>query len=271
MDDMLNDDSHLTCSKTDLVRKIQCILDHVKLFKITAFIEEVYDSYLENPYHNIRHAFEVLQMTHIIAQLCKLQKDFPVDELQLLYIVALCHDIQHKGHTNDELSKLPTNNVVSYDIIHDVTSYTSINENTHIKETMCLLEKYKMIWLDNSTHNKVKSLILGTDLKLHNYYVVTTKEKRVIYLNMILKLADMSHFFRQFKIHYYWVNMVQKEHNINLDLYELCNDTLWFRKTFVEDVFNILCAKYHNMEVLRDFYRDNILRWMDIKSNVPIN
>ena len=261
--DLLSDERHLTCSKRELIIKIQAIFIFVELHDITKFIEEVYYSYFKNTYHNIQHAFEVLQMTHIITKLCHLKRKFSLHDLQLLYIVALCHDLHHEGYTNNDLSKSSCDSCESYDNIHDVISYTSINEYTHIKKTLSLIEKYNLIPLC-CVNDKVNSLILSTDLQLHHYYIAKSKQNTSIYLNLILKLSDTSHFFRQFKIHCYWVHRIQYETKIRMDLHELCNDTLWFRTHFVDDVLNILCNQYEELNSLRYFYDDNISRWKDL-------
>ena len=266
---LLQDDSHLTCSKKGLIKKIQKIFDRVKMYKITTFINDVFNSYFDNPFHNIRHAYEVLEMTAIITSLCKLDKYYDSVELKILFLAALCHDTSHEGFTNIELSSSTSMTTgSSYDNLLDVTSY---NERIHIEKTLQLIAQHKSLLFkgknvsDDLIQDYITSIIMSTDLKLHNIYLGKLIEQPLsspINLNFVLKLADLSHFFRTFKVHCFWVYRLQQERNtLLLEAKDLSKDTLSFQRTFIVEMYELLRSIHSPIGLLDMEYKKNIKIW----------
>jgi hypothetical protein len=67
--------------------------------RLLAFAGEVMLHYKDNPYHNFTHAVQVLWSTHVLLHGEAGARLGPQTRLALL-ISALCHDLDHPGHTN---------------------------------------------------------------------------------------------------------------------------------------------------------------------------
>ena len=107
---------------------------------------------------------------------------------------------------------------------------------------------------------------MSTDLKLHNIYMekLIQKTPTLLNLNFVLKLADLSHFFRNFKIHCYWVYKLKNEHKQSMNSAELSRDTIWFKNNFTDDIYGLLCKKYPRLNLLEEEYDKNTLIWKSL-------
>ncbi len=73
--------------------------------KLTTFLRTIDAGYSpNNPYHNARHAADVLQSMHVIVTRGGLAPGY-VDRATLLacYLSAVVHDFEHRGRSNDFL------------------------------------------------------------------------------------------------------------------------------------------------------------------------
>lgn len=236
------------------------------------FIQDVFDNYDENlPFHNIVHAFEVLNMTHKLINIVQTKrKIFDKCDITALLISALCHDINHKGKTNNTIKTESTSSLKnlfmidehepidfisrsnSYDNIQDIGSDESFNEETHIKNTLCIVKVYKnILFSKNTPWNKIEQLItsfiLCTDLGLHNKYTSQFNINNKYSLgNLIIKIADISHPLQEFGIHSYWTLKIKEEQKTFNDfksLKDIAQDTLMFINMFLNPL--ILLFKEH--------------------------
>ncbi len=71
---------------------------------LARFLRKIESGYKSNPYHNSRHAADVLQTLHMIMHQGGLVPGY-VDQLTMLgcYLAAIVHDYEHLGRTNDYL------------------------------------------------------------------------------------------------------------------------------------------------------------------------
>jgi 3'5'-cyclic nucleotide phosphodiesterase len=66
------------------------------------FINSIQDSYRQNPYHNVLHAFDVMQTTNFFYKKLGFSSKAELSSLELCtgYVAAACHDVDHRGYNN---------------------------------------------------------------------------------------------------------------------------------------------------------------------------
>ena len=67
---------------------------------IIAFTDRIRRLYLEVPYHNFRHAMDVVQAIFWVLQRVDARSWLPMDDIMALLTAALCHDVCHPGVNN---------------------------------------------------------------------------------------------------------------------------------------------------------------------------
>lgn len=138
------------------------------------FVLAVKKSYRENPYHSFLHAFNV---HHCIYNIIKRNEHvFDPIETKAFLVAALCHDLDHRGFTNNFLQLASNPLVELYE--------ESYLENHHYFVTMLLLKNYEIFPAMSPTafetlSKEIKHCILSTDLA--QYFRVRTKLMHVHY------------------------------------------------------------------------------------------
>lgn len=252
-------------SKLETIRMINPIC----IKKLRCFLKDVFLNYDEDvPFHNQNHVLEVFQFG-----MCLLQRHRNMLwSVEFIHIETFCfalllHDIGHTGLTNNELEI----NEVEIDYISDSSesSYaSSFNEHNHVNIGSKLLEKHGLCY-NKSLFN---SLIYATDINHHNSFLLKynpffgnqlkTNESPVDIFKLFVKLSDIGHVLRPWKIHVNNVIKLNKERSNPLPLKELAADTISFNKIFVESLLDKL--KDLNIGLYFKLYRcycDNIGRW----------
>lgn len=286
-------DFHLVCKYKKLIT--QC----VKIFRkhnssldkniLKNMITEIFSHYNnENYFHNARHVFEVFSMTDMFMTYSNL---ITINNKILLLFTAICHDISHIGINNKELEKIVNNNDTlsldlirnktysnilrtkswSYDNINDIKSMKSYNEYVHIEDSLVILKRYETFLFQDpkdmnliyETHN---SLILTTDIKLHQRYmnIIQYKNTEISDMIHILKMADISHPLQSFGIHLYWVfNLMNEEDNCikYSTLSVIANDTIFFITIFLKPLVELFQNKYPLSSKLFKNLENNICIW----------
>jgi hypothetical protein len=178
---------------------------NVSSWKVLVAVKQ---GYKNNPYHNWRHAFDVVQATFVfIVQFGVKQMIFsPIEKFSLL-IAALCHDIGHPGHNNDFLVKTESEIAMLY-------NYRSILENYHSFLLFRLLSRRpELNAFSNFSKDDVVTVrviitecILSPDLGLHDSFVsklsdiempiMNLPEQKMLVLQCIIKMADISNVAR---------------------------------------------------------------------------
>ena len=259
-------------NKDEFIAIIMYIFDCINLSRLHVYsnilsdIYEMYDKTL--PFHNQRHAIEVLYMGvcllvknhHILRQLSDTEKF-------TFCMGLLCHDINHKGYTNAEIEEY---GIASFcDIKEECSEYifssSSYNEHIHLKCEKELLYKYKLKYDKLLFHN----LIYFSDLKLqdvflNNQVLMSSKQFSLI---LFLKIADIGHILRPWNIHKQWVISLNKERNSKLSLKYLPKDTINFNKKFLLPL--LLLLKKNNKRLyktLMSSYNKNIDNWYNIQN-----
>lgn len=166
----------------DTVTVSELVISDVKLYK---FLLVVRDSYRpSNPYHNFRHAIDVLQASfyfliklnslpiYPIANSATHQPEFapntvsildPVEALTLL-VIAIGHDVGHPGVTNLFLSNAKTP-------IAEVFDFKSILESYHSAAFQRILEMYWPSTQSISVCRLIIKSVQATDMGLHFDYM----------------------------------------------------------------------------------------------------
>lgn len=239
------------------------------------FIEEVYNYYHDNEYHNHNHVFEVLQLG--VYLLSRNKKTLPgITQLERLTfcIALLCHDIDHHGYTNNEIEDneiyLEEDSLSDDDKSSIASSNASFNERHHLYITQKLLKKHHVSY-DKSL---LIRLILFTDLAMHKkfiemnsiyheYYGMKVKNDAILILFM--KLSDIGHILRPLKIHFNNVVQLNAERKIPLTLHDLPRDTIMFNKNFV---YPLIC-KIKDINIglyfkLNKQYQKNMEIWNNV-------
>ena len=281
--------NYMSDSKVDIVGKCIRLMVSTKspiinYSKIKEFVKAVINiGYLRtNAYHNHMHAYEVLENVTYMARFT----DLSPENVFLLQIAALCHDIDHLGIKNSDRYPPEFIKYNSYDSITEISSSSSYNEYDHIQFTTNLLTHHKNIFKSKQRDmddmlNTINCLIMSTDLSLHQHYTEFIKKRLFLsqslekesfsFAKMILmlKLADVGHIvFRNFNIHLGWVlKRYQEEGDDFADIAEVAQDTVGFVNGFVDSLVNIFHILHPEFEAPIETYNRNISIWKTYAQN----
>lgn len=191
--------------------------------KLRNYLLEVSAHYSKkNPYHNFRHAFDVLQTTYCILTTGNAAAQLSYLEIYAILFAALVHDLGHPGLNNNYQVAMNTDLALTY-------NDKSVLENYHCSKAFGLLKKVENNVLEGLTSDEKKTFrtlvvnsVLATDLA--NHMEVTGKwnacrvefkkdesNSRMLLLQIILKCADVANPAKNFEQAKYWAEMVQEE------------------------------------------------------------
>lgn len=173
-------------------------------------------------------------------------------------------------------NEMINNRTDSYDSNFEISNNDSFNEKVHIRQTAVLISKHMKYLLKVETlsdienvNTRINSMIMATDLKLQKNYlnIIDTQHyyNPLVQMILILKLADVSHPFRPFLIHCYWVFKFFEETNEKIDenLSYIAKDTIGFISTFVKPMLFKFMENYNipQSNMLLKNLNDNIDIW----------
>ena len=252
--------------------------------KYELLMNDIYELYHHHiPFHNHTHAYDVLQLGICLLMRCQvLLKKISFEQKFTFCIALICHDIDHRGHTNSDLEKtgslheINANELDANDDTESLNSFcssTSHNEKHHLS-TACKLFKKHTIAYDM---HLFATLVAHTDLLRHQQFVENIQNKNdgltiEDQLIILMKLADIGHILRPWKVHLHFVNAMNNERVNPLPILELPQDTINFNRTFVYDLLEII--QRINVSVFAELYakyEENIQNWIGIKDFFSIN
>ncbi|KAK9477151.1 hypothetical protein V1514DRAFT_334673 [Lipomyces japonicus] len=214
----------------------QFVISDDKLFN---FLFTVRGSYVpSNPYHNFRHAVDVLQATYFfflsmgkLPSIHNLEQDYksslsriiePADVLTLL-VTAIGHDVGHPGVSNAFL-------IAVRSPIAQIYSDKSVLESFHSATLLQILkDKWPVLVQDNEIKITITEAVLATDMGVHFEYMKrldrmkryglenTDRGKRLL-CSTLIKCADVSNVARELEISTHWGQVLTEEFKIMADL-----------------------------------------------------
>ncbi|GFV46474.1 probable 3',5'-cyclic phosphodiesterase pde-5 [Trichonephila clavipes] len=134
-------------------------IDYESLVRFTLTVRK---NYRRVPYHNWTHGFSVANSAFVVLRKSGVFK--PLEELAL-YVACLCHDVDHRGKTNQFLKNAASPLAAIYS--------TSVLEHHHFNMTVSILQQDGHNIFSNLSSsdykkvlNNIKHCILATDLAL---------------------------------------------------------------------------------------------------------
>jgi hypothetical protein len=102
VDPYLYSDEELVDILLGMVERLNLIATcHLRPAKLAKFLQTVRSYYhVENAYHNFKHAFCVAHMIYLALFRFNFRSHFSEEEVLGIFIAALCHDVDHPGHSN---------------------------------------------------------------------------------------------------------------------------------------------------------------------------
>jgi len=248
----------------------------------------VYDEKTVNPYHNHVHAADVLQTTAHFATTGPVQKRLRVIHGFALFVAAMGHDYRHPGVTNAFL-------INSQDEIAITYNDMSVLENFHAAELFKVLlapSTHILSGMDprelRSFRNMCVKTILATDLaqgfeyvskfkgKVQTGHAFDSEDGKLLLMQMVMKVADVSHPCKMWNIHVQWSNLISnefflqgdRERDSGLPVSPLCNKDKHFLPKSQCDFVDFVVRP--SVEVFSDYCKSdlwlsmmnkNYLRW----------
>lgn len=191
-------------------------------YKLRAFLHTLRRHYKANPYHNFRHAVDVLQFTYAILTVGNAMECLSRLEILGLLIAAIGHDVGHPGLNNTFLIETGHTLAITYNDI-------SVLENFHGNQLFLILRNEECNILDNLERGQYQQLrrqvlqcILATDMSLHMdllgkinsihpVFSPDTNEHRLLLCKLIIKVSDISNPTKPFEQAKYWGDMLREE------------------------------------------------------------
>ncbi|CAG9326293.1 unnamed protein product [Blepharisma stoltei] len=198
---------------------------HIEICKMQRFIYAVCENYQDNPFHNIFHAFSVLQMIHSIGEhVDKYQAYLDNRDRLALLISSYGHDLNHPGVTNAFMINSRHSLAIRYNDI-------SVLENHHAATLVHFLELEGcdiFCNLPNEDQTYMRRLIiptiLATDMARHKIVMENFAQTmqnfnrenpthRQHLLDMVLHSADVGNPTYKFDLATVWSLRIIQEFN----------------------------------------------------------
>jgi uncharacterized membrane protein YgcG len=123
--------------------------------------------YRQNPFHNFKHGFSVLQFCYTALRVSEATSKLTSLDVLALMVAALCHDIDHPGNTNSFEIASQSSRALTHNDIH-------VLENHHAHQTFMLLRQSEygiFQHLERAVQKQLRTImvqaILATDLTMH--------------------------------------------------------------------------------------------------------
>jgi len=216
------------------------------------FVVAVRDSYMDNPYHNFTHAFDVTQAMFVTLTKMNVQRYLRSIDVFAIMVASLCHDCGHPGLTNSYL--IATNSPLA----QRYKDQQSVLEHHHCSIAFELILEMEPNLLTNLSmldrvefKNAMETCILATDMAKHNTFVEqiaslveslvddneqklidsTNVNHRELLMISLLKFCDISNVFRENSLATAWMTRITEE-------YFSQGDEMHQRDMVVPDIMN---------------------------------
>jgi 3',5'-cyclic-nucleotide phosphodiesterase len=205
------------------------LFNFLDTFKLTAqrlytFLAEISSRYTQTSYHNWTHACDVTQCVTYQLYTGKLGEAYEAWELFTLLTAAVCHDTNHRGLNNVYNVKAETPLGILY-------KDQSVMEMHHITQAMPVINQENIALFGTFDETQLKKvwtlfvkIILSTDMAQHfnlvksaqtaideNSFNMENEDFRVLGLQLIMKVGDISNVARPFDIADKWCDILNVE------------------------------------------------------------
>lgn len=145
--------------------------------RLQNFIMVIKDNYHPNPFHNFLHAFAVVHTAYLLLSTTEAARMLRPLDIAACLIAALCHDVDHPGHTNAFEIQSGSQLAMLY-------SDESVLERHHAYTTFKIMAKDKnaniLEKLSSADYRHVRKVIiaaiLGTDMAGHFKFCETLEK-----------------------------------------------------------------------------------------------
>ena len=196
-------------------------ISNVMLFR---FLYEIRSTYHTVPYHNWIHAVDVAQYVSYELRTSNLVTELTRFELLAMLVSAICHDAGHDGFNN-------IYNVKAETPLGILFKDQSVMETHHCSVAISILSRDECNLFHTLSDDQIKkmwttiiTLILATDMAHHfklvktasevldtNSFNIHNIEHRILLMQLILKVGDISNVSRPFTIADKWCDVLSQE------------------------------------------------------------
>lgn len=198
----------------------------IKAQTLELFLLNVKAHYFDNPYHNFRHAFDVIQTGFCFLVEKNVKRYFKPVDILVFFISCICHDIEHGSLNNSYLA----NTGSELSLLHNDIS---ILENHHCYITFKILQRPELNILQaiepklqRAIRKRVIDCILHTDMGVHSTYHmpilaqlvlenlsfdVEDEKYRVLLVDLMVHMCDLANIARPFPLSKNWCDRVTVE------------------------------------------------------------
>mmetsp|Transcript_81488 Transcript_81488/g.205072 ORF Transcript_81488/g.205072 Transcript_81488/m.205072 type:complete len:514 (-) Transcript_81488:270-1811(-) len=191
------------------------------------FILALEASYLENPYHDRKHAADVTHTayyfwTHLASQ-THMRDYYTEADLLAIIVAAAIHDVAHPGVSNEFMVKTQDTLALQYNDRSVLEHYHAATAFSIMKEVGANLLDHKLVNPPaESLKARVVDMVLATDMAHHKRVVDdTTAEIRgrpnmqdvdkLVLEKHMLHMADIAHPLRPPAQHQKWSDLIRQE------------------------------------------------------------
>lgn len=257
------------------------------------YIYELRSRYNEVPYHNWIHACDVTQYVSYEISTAKLETVLTSLELFSMLVAATGHDTNHNGFNNvyNEKAQTPLGILFKENSVMETHHCTQIieiltNENFNLMHSLNLSDTNKMWTI-------IIKLILATDMA-HHFNMVkkmgevldngldwNDNEHRLLVMQMLLKVSDISNVSRPFEIADKWCDVLNVEFfrqgdlekQIGIGLTSPLNDRehpdkpksqIGFYNFICLPLYTVVARAFPALEVNANSVKSNLEKWKEL-------
>jgi transcriptional regulator with GAF, ATPase, and Fis domain len=259
--------------------------------KVFAYILEVDNSYLQNPFHNFYHAVCVTHFDYMLLNVSDAKTHLSPFMIFASLLSALVHDVAHPGNTNMFEINMRSNLAILY-------NDTSVLENHHCSTAFKLMNKSGLGIFDGMEFGERAEIrkmmiacIIATDMHYHVSLIelisnrasqeewhIDSFTERMNYGKILLHAADLSNPTRPFVTSRAWAERVSEEFNaqgknekangipvstflLSHDLKSFVKNELFFSGHIVFPMWKELVRLYPSMSHITDQIANNLDSW----------
>jgi len=194
---------------------------------VLKFILALEAQYLENPYHDRKHAADVTHTAYYfwtqLASQKHMQNYYTEADLLAMIIAAAIHDVAHPGVNNDFLVKTQDTLALQYNDRSVLERYHAATAFSIMKDVGAHLLDHKLVNPPaDALKARVVDMVLATDMARHKQVIDETVAEirgrtsmqdvdKLVLEKHMLHMADIGHPLRPPAQHQKWSELVQTE------------------------------------------------------------